>query len=112
MDQKCKLMFLAAAVAFAAAGAEWKILEPAASSPAYAVAAREFQKYYEAVTGTSLSVIAEPAASDHLVVIGSDSVNRFANRRGKQNHPSVGCRRRHGWLPDQVCRKGRAALSL
>ncbi|MDD4623673.1 MAG: alpha-glucuronidase family glycosyl hydrolase, partial [Kiritimatiellae bacterium] len=78
MDQKCKLMFLAAAVAFAAAGAEWKILEPAASSPAYAVAAREFQKYYEAVTGTSLSVIAEPAASDHLVVIGSDSVNRFA----------------------------------
>ena len=80
MGQTGKLMFLAAAVvaACAAAGAEWKILEPAAAPPGYAVAAREFQKYYNAVTGARLAVTAEADASAHLVVIGSDSVNRFA----------------------------------
>jgi len=80
MDQKWKLMLwgVAVAAACAAAGAEWKILEPAAAPPAYAVAAREFQKYYEAVTGTRLAVAVEADASAHLVVIGSDSVNRFA----------------------------------
>lgn len=80
MGQTGKLMLWATAVAAAcaAAGAEWKILEPAAAPPAYAVAAREFQKYYEAVTGTRLAVAVEADASAHLVVIGSDSVNRFA----------------------------------
>ncbi len=57
--------------------AEWRILEPAAAPKAYAVAAREFQKLYEAVTGTHLEIVKEPSADTNLIVIGSDSVNRF-----------------------------------
>jgi len=60
----------------AAQEAPWKILTPASAPAAYEVAAREFQKYYEAVTGEVLEIIAAPDASN-LVVIGSDSVNRF-----------------------------------
>ena len=60
----------------AAREAPWKILTPASAPAAYEVAAREFQKYYEAVTGEVLEIIAAPDASN-LVVIGSDSVNRF-----------------------------------
>ena len=67
-----------AVVARAAAGAEWKILEPAAAPPAYAVAAQEFQKLYSGVTGRQLEITAAPDPSADLVVIGSDSVNRFA----------------------------------
>jgi hypothetical protein len=64
----------------AAAGvraAEWKILKPACAPQAYAVAAQEFQKYYEQVTGSRLAIATEPEASANLVVIGSDGVNRF-----------------------------------
>lgn len=61
----------------AAQPAEWKILKPASAPQAYAVAAQEFQKFYEAVTGTRLSILAEPDAAANLVVIGPDSVNRF-----------------------------------
>ncbi len=63
-------------VPYAAQAAEWKILEPASAPQAYAIAAVEFQTYYEAVTGTRLAIVSEPGTSD-LVVIGSDSVNRF-----------------------------------
>ena len=55
---------------------EWKVLEPVSAPRAYTVAAREFQKYYEAVTDSRLAIISEPDASN-LVVVGSDSVNRF-----------------------------------
>lgn len=80
MSQMKRLMLLGvvAVVACAAAGAEWKILEPAAAPPAYAVAAREFQKLYSGVTGRQLEITAAPDPSADLVVIGSDSVNRFA----------------------------------
>ncbi|HRR32508.1 MAG TPA: alpha-N-acetylglucosaminidase TIM-barrel domain-containing protein [Kiritimatiellia bacterium] len=62
---------------FVATGAEWKILKPAVAPPAYAVAAREFQKLYNGVTGQGLEIVTAPDASSDLIVIGSDSVNRF-----------------------------------
>ena len=67
----------------AAQDAPWKILEPASAPKAYAIAARECQRYYEAVTGTTLDIIAEADASN-LIVIGSDSVNRFCREAVEQ----------------------------
>ena len=63
--------------AVAAQAAEWKILKPASAPQAYSVAAEEFQKFYEAVTGARLAIVTEPDASANLVVIGSDGVTRF-----------------------------------
>ena len=60
-----------------APAAEWTILKPASAPQAYEVAAQEFQKFYEGVTGSRLSVTSEPGSSANLVVIGSDSVNGF-----------------------------------
>ncbi|MBN2309961.1 MAG: hypothetical protein JXR94_13385, partial [Candidatus Hydrogenedentes bacterium] len=68
----------------AAQDATWKILEPASAPQAYAVAAQEFQRYYEAVTGVRLAILSEPDASN-LVVIGSDSVNRFCRDAVEQH---------------------------
>ncbi len=64
--------------------AEWKILKPASAPQAYAVAAQEFQKFHEAVTGTRLAIITEPDAAANLVVIGSDSVNGFCRTAVEQ----------------------------
>ncbi|MDX9867073.1 MAG: alpha-N-acetylglucosaminidase TIM-barrel domain-containing protein [Kiritimatiellia bacterium] len=60
-----------------ALAAGWAILEPAAAPQAYAVAAREFQKYHEAVTGVRLGIVTAPDAGSDLIVIGPDTVNRF-----------------------------------
>ncbi len=68
----------------AAQVAEWKILEPASAPQAYTVAAAEFQKYYEAVTGSRLTIVSEPTTSN-LVVIGADSVNRFCREAVEKN---------------------------
>ena len=57
--------------------AEWRILKPASAPEAYTIAANEFQKYYQAVTGQKLDIVTEPGAGGNLVVIGPDSVNRF-----------------------------------
>ncbi len=59
-----------------AESAGWEILEPVSVPPAYGVAAREFQKYYEEITGQRLEIGSEPN-TNNLVVIGGDSVNRF-----------------------------------
>jgi len=67
----------------AAQVAEWNILKPASAPRAYTVAAAEFQKYYEAVTGSRLTVVSEPTASN-LVVIGADGVNRFCREAVEQ----------------------------
>jgi len=64
--------------------AEWKILEPASAPRAYAVAALEFQKLYEKVTGARLAIVREPDEAADLVVIGSDSVNGFCRRAVEQ----------------------------
>ena len=61
----------------AAYASEWKILKPADAPAAYSVAAQEFQKYYEAVTGSRLAIITDAASDTDLVVIGPDSVTRF-----------------------------------
>jgi len=53
----------------------WKILEPANAPVAYHHAATEFQKYYSAVTGVTLEIIASDDSSSDLVVIGPDFVN-------------------------------------
>ena len=65
-------------------GEEWKILVPASAPPVYGVAAREFQKYYEQVTGTRLPITAEPDTNVDWVVIGSDAVNRFCRAAVEQ----------------------------
>jgi hypothetical protein len=67
----------------AAAAAEWKIIKPASAPQAYAVAAQEFQKYHEQVTGSRLAIVSEPDAAN-LVVIGSDSVNGFCRTAVEQ----------------------------
>ena len=64
--------------------AEWKILKPASVPQAYEVAAQEFQKYHESVTGTRLAIITEQDAAANLVVIGSDSVNGFCRTAVEQ----------------------------
>ena len=64
-------------VIFAAQAAEWRILKPASAPQAYTVAAQEFQKFYEAVTGKRLVIVTEPDVAGNFVVIGSDAVNRF-----------------------------------
>ena len=79
MKQLLFSLFVACAVplcSFASAG-EWKILEPREASPAYGHAAREFRKFYRAVTGRELEIVREAEAGVPLVVIGSDCVNRF-----------------------------------
>lgn len=68
---------------YAAQAAEWKILKPVSAPPVYAISAQEFQKYYDAVTGRRLAIISEPDMSN-LVVIGSDSVNRFCRAAVEQ----------------------------
>ena len=78
------LLLCAWGIGSAAGAAEWKILKPVSAPPAYAVAAQEFQKFYEAVTGVRLGVTAEPDASANLVVIGSDSVNGFCRTAVEQ----------------------------
>ncbi|MDD4017293.1 MAG: alpha-N-acetylglucosaminidase TIM-barrel domain-containing protein [Kiritimatiellae bacterium] len=71
--------------------AEWRILKPASTPQAYAVAAQEFQKIYEAVTGARLAIVTEPDAAANLVVIGSDSVNPFCRTAVEQKIiPSLG----------------------
>lgn len=60
----------------AAQDTPWKILEPASAPAAYAVATREFQNYYRAVTDRQLDSVTQ-ADMSNLIVIGSDSVNRF-----------------------------------
>ena len=54
-----------------------KSLEPREAAPAYGHAAREFRKFYRAVTGRELEIVREAEAGVPLVVIGSDCVNRF-----------------------------------
>ena len=79
MKQLLFSLFVACAVplcSFASAG-EWKILEPREASPAYGHAAREFRKFYRAVTGRELEIVREAEAGVPLVVIGSDCVNRY-----------------------------------
>lgn len=76
-------LLLASSSVYPAQAAEWKILEPAHAPRAYAVAAREFQKFYAGVTGAALPVVSEPDASN-LVVIGSDSVNGFCRAAVEQ----------------------------
>lgn len=61
----------------AAQASEWKILKPASAPQAYEVAAQEFRKFYEAVTGTRLVIVSEPDKAANLVVVGPDSVNNF-----------------------------------
>ena len=56
----------------------WKILKPVERGKPFDVAAEEFQKYYELITGEKLDITTEPGDTDHLIVIGSDAVNRFA----------------------------------
>ncbi len=63
---------------------EWSILEPVAAPKAYAVAASEFQKYYAEITGKRLAVTKDPKTAGHLIVIGSDSVNRFCRTAVEQ----------------------------
>jgi hypothetical protein len=55
----------------------WLILKPSSAPQAYTIAAEEFQNFYQAVTGQKLAIVTEPDESSHLVVIGSDGVNRF-----------------------------------
>ena len=62
----------------------WKILAPASAPQAYAVAAQEYQKFHEAVTGQRLVIVTEPDSDAPLVVIGSDSVNRFCRTAVEQ----------------------------
>ena len=59
------------------------IVKPRRAHSAYAVAAREFARLYRALTGRTAAFADDdgvPEAGD-LVVIGSDSVNRFAAER-------------------------------
>lgn len=59
------------------------IVKPRRAHRAYAVAAREFARLYRALTGRTAAFADDdgvPEAGD-LVVIGSDSVNRFAAER-------------------------------
>jgi len=56
---------------------EWKILKPSSAPQAYTIAAEEFQKFFQAVTGQELAIVTQPDDKSHLVVIGSDGVNRF-----------------------------------
>lgn len=64
-------------VSFSVQAAEWKILKPGNTSKAYGIAAKEFQSFYQAITGKQLEITVEPDSTAHLVVIGSDIVNRF-----------------------------------
>lgn len=65
-------------------GEGWKILVSDSAPSAYGTAAREFQKYYEQVTGTRLPIVAEPDTNADWVVIGSDAVNRFCRAAVEQ----------------------------
>jgi hypothetical protein len=55
-----------------------KILVPLHCNKVYSIAANEFQKLYEAITGIKLDIITEDDEKSDLVVIGSDAVNSFA----------------------------------
>ena len=55
----------------------WKILKPIEQGKSFDIAAAEFQKYYQLCTGEKLEITTEANDTDHLIVIGSDAVNRF-----------------------------------
>jgi len=57
--------------------AGWKILKSVERGKPFDVAAEEFQKYYELITGEKLDITTDPNESGNLIVIGSDAVNRF-----------------------------------
>ena len=63
------LIAMGALCAFGAAAdarpAEWKILRPVSAPQAYDIAAKEFQKYYGAVTEQHLEIATEPAFPSH-----------------------------------------------
>ncbi|MDO4583083.1 MAG: alpha-N-acetylglucosaminidase TIM-barrel domain-containing protein [Planctomycetia bacterium] len=55
-------------------GGELKILLPPNAEPAYEIAGKEFQKYYEQMTGKRLPMVAESNAEEEYVILGSDAV--------------------------------------
>ncbi len=55
-----------------------KLLKPADSAQSYDIAAAEFAKLYEAVTGRSVLVVTQDDGCSDLVVIGGETENAFA----------------------------------
>ncbi|WP_102407175.1 alpha-N-acetylglucosaminidase TIM-barrel domain-containing protein [Parabacteroides bouchesdurhonensis] len=71
------LIFIYIITSFSIRANEWKILKPQEASKAYEIAANEFQKFYNAVTGEKIDIIDTPEKEVNLIVIGSDIVNRY-----------------------------------